>query len=202
MDLDKIKKSWQNTDPKLNINKEKIQMMLDNTQKGAFNILMRYEKVCILLLVLMLPLALFFPNIVVSRFLIVSLVAISIWQFYRYNLLRKTNFAHMGVIEISVRIAKYRRLISYGLILGIVWLLIYLPVYCFFAIHNNKDFNYGKYISSEIHAIALFCILSISLTALVVWFMYKKVIMKNISTIQNILEEVKEFEESCNESEK
>ena len=51
MDLDNIKKSWQNADIRPIIDEDKIQKILDNRGKGAFDALLKYDKLFFWLLI-------------------------------------------------------------------------------------------------------------------------------------------------------
>lgn len=60
MDLDNIKKVWQENNAKPDIKEHKIQQMLDNKGKGAFENLIKYEKLGLILAIICIPISFVF----------------------------------------------------------------------------------------------------------------------------------------------
>ncbi len=196
MDLDNIKKSWQSNEPKLNIDKDKIQQMLDNKRKGAFNKLLKYEILGFILSLALIPFTFLFKEKEPSIwfYLLCSIIVIILWQIYKCYFLKKTDLGQMGLFEISLRINKYRKYIMKEFIVASVWSLIFTFIFCFFVIHRNFIAKHGESTLDEIWIILIFCGWTLILTPLVAWSFYKKLFIKNIKKIEESIDEAKEYE--------
>lgn len=193
MDLDNIKKSWQKADIKPIVSEDKIQKMIDNKGKSAFNSLLRYEKFGIILLILCIPLGLivFEKYAPVSAFYACSVLLGLCWQIYKFVKLKQIDMATMGITEISERFLWYRKAIAKELAIGIVWFIVIVLFigYLEFSSHIEKDY---------IPHLIIF-ISCMTLAFIGVLLTYKMLYWKNIKKMQDSINEVKEFEKDNNE---
>ncbi|MDU1889934.1 MAG: hypothetical protein E6767_04525 [Dysgonomonas sp.] len=186
MDLDNIKKTWQETEINPDIGKDKIQKMIDNDGQSAFNKLLFYEKIAILGLVICIPigLGLFNKYLPVSIVYILSIIFGIVWQIYKYKSLQRINVAEMSITEVAASFYKYRKCILKEFYIGLVWFV------AFFAL-----FGYCEFIEDiELLSKHLFILVIGMIIGLIfVLIVYKKLYWKNIKKLEASIKEIEEF---------
>ncbi|WP_165044170.1 hypothetical protein [Dysgonomonas sp. ZJ709] len=195
MDLDNIKKSWQEREIKPTISEEKIQRMLDNRGKNALENLMTFEKWGLLVGLLCLPCSFIFDEDFLFFFYLASVICMLIWQTYKYKFLKKINLSKIGILDISIAITKYRKYIFAELILAILWIFIFMGSFLYLKIfkrifahlEETSTFNLSITLS-----IAIGTIFTLALTAYV---LYRYIYMQNIKQIEKSIAEIKDFEQ-------
>lgn len=199
MDLDNIKKAWQESTPSPGISEEKIQQMLDNRGKSAFGSLIKYERWNLISLFICIPLSFVFIDRITIIVYLCSLFLGLIWQIYKFGFLRKINLAEMGILEISSRIATYKKFISREFIAGLIWAIPFLALWLARIAISKELFSL---IINPTLVIAMFVViyLIIATTVIVIaWALYKHMYINKIKIIEKSIQEIKEFEKDNNE---
>lgn len=198
MDLDNIKKVWQVTGIKPAISDEKIQKIVDNKGKSAFEKLVKYEKLGLILGVICIPVSFTFRDTATIIFYLSSILLILIWQVYKYRFLKRINLSEMGIIEISAKINRYKKYISREFIIGIVWVFVFTGFWCFNVIYEDIKAISDK---SVIPLIVIFVVYIVMLSTLIViaWALYKAMYTTNIAALEKSIEEIEEFEKDNQE---
>lgn len=188
MDLDNIKKKWQETEIKPNLETEKICAMLSNKGYSAFNSLLRYEKMGMIAMVACLGLG----YLIFSRYpLIVIIYCTSatfgfFWQLYKWKKLKNTNIAEMTIMEVSTLFYWYRKVIYKEFFLGIVWFILFFIILGYLEITHDPSF---RSLRITIFIAGAF----IGLIGAIVT--YKLMYWNNIKKLATAIKEVEEFEE-------
>lgn len=191
MDLDNMKKTWQQTSIKPQLEEDKIQQMLDNKGKGALDKLLRTEKIFLWMAIIILPLAclLEFSRPFISLFFIAMLVPGCIWQIYKIRFLKKIDTLQMGIVEISAHINRYKKYLLWEITSAIPILIIFMLSYTIFLLHP-KDYSYESLRPAIIMAMA-----GIIITIVICIPIYLNLYLKNIRDIERSIQEIKYFEE-------
>lgn len=191
MDLDNIKKKWQETEIRPTITNEKIQKMISNEGRSAFNSLLRFEKISIFLLLLCIPMIfiLSLRHTPVIVFYLISVAIFLVWQVYKFKKLRKINLSEMSITEISSHFYWYRKAILKEFVTGLVWLLFFFILFGYFELLNDTDYFY-KHLT--ILVVSVLIGLSIAL------IIYKVFYWNNIKKMEYSIREIQEFEEGNN----
>lgn len=195
MDLDNIKKSWQETEIKPTINDDKIQQMLNNKGKGAFEKLKKTEVVFFWLLIPCVFAGVIFlsmhwlPGALYGALLVYAFF----WQRYKIRYLNRIDLSAMTVLEASKAITKYKKFLYREIMVGIVFIPVFFWTYTFFGMrkfmakmHNGEEPDPNHLLFMCI-AMIVFCIV---ICVLLYIFLY----MKNIKKIEKSIKEVEEFE--------
>lgn len=193
MDLDKLKKSWQEADVTPTIHENKIQKMLDNKGKGAFENLLRVEKIFFWLLIPCAFAGLFFyhmhplPGIVYFALLIPAFF----WQAYKIRTLKKIDLSNMGILEVSKCMVRYKKNIFWEIIVGVVWVIIFFIFYVYWGLPAMFPRLYNE--DSEFSLLILL-IGTIVLSIVIGLVLYKYLYINNIKKVQDSIREIEEFE--------
>jgi hypothetical protein len=187
MDLDNIKKTWQETEIKPTIDNEKIQKMISNEGRSAFNSLLRYEKIGIILLIICIPMiyALSLRHTPVIVFYIFSVVVFLVWQVYKFKKLRGINLSEMGITEISSHFYWYRKAILKEFVAGLVWIIFFSILFGYFELFNNPDYFYKRLI---------IFVISVLIGLFIAIVIYKMIYWNNIKKMEISIREIQEFE--------
>lgn len=189
MDLDNIKKTWQQTDIKPDIDEENICKMLSNEGHSAFNSLLRHEKMGRIMMVVCLLIAYplfsrYFPVLILY---IVSAVFAFFWQTYKIKKLRKIDMMQQSITEISTQVYWYRKTIFKEFVAGIIWFIAFVMLLGYLEL--SEDGNMRPVIFIGAMAIAFICVL----------ICYKIFYWNNIKKIEAAIKEVEEFEKGNQE---
>lgn len=186
MELDNIKKKWQNAEIKLDIDNEKIGKMLSNDGHSAYNALLKFEKIGAFAMVICVILGYF----VFSRYLPVFMVyTVSVffaffWQIYKIRKLKQINIGHMTIMEISSKVYSYRKIIFKEFFVGVAWLVLFLIFLGYYELLETP-LSVGKLI--------VFTVFSL-VGVIVVFVLYKVMYWNNIKKLASAIEEIEEFE--------
>lgn len=186
MELDNIKKKWQNAEIKLDIDNEKIGKMLSNDGHSAYNALLKFEKIGAFAMVICSV----FGYFVFSRYLPVSIVyTVSaffafFWQIYKIRKLRQINIGHMTIMEISSKLYSYRKIIFKEFFAGAAWLVLFFIFLGYYELLETP-LSVGKLIALTI---------SVLVVMIVVFVLYKVMYWNNIKKLASAIEEIEEFE--------
>lgn len=195
MDLDNIKKSWQESDIRPKIDEDKIQKILDNKGKGAFDALLKYDK---LFFWLFIPCLLFgilvsifihpLPGIFYSVLVIIGFF----WQAYKIKFLKKINLSEMGILEASKQITKYKKYIVYEISIGFIAIIPFFIFYTYYGLPEMFPRLYkGEGVSTSLLVIL---IVEIFLTAIISYWIYRSTYLHNIRKIEKSVKEIEYFE--------
>ena len=170
MDLDNIKKTWQETEIKSSVGEDKIRKMLNNTGKSALERLIKYEKIFLWTMIpCILAGVLFYHMHDVTGIIYFALLVVNFfWQIYKIRFLKRIDVSSMNVMEVSKSITRYRQYLNYELIGGSIFIVIFFSSYIFYALPNGLSLlsiRHGYYISffELILSFALLLVLSASL---------------------------------------
>lgn len=194
MDLDKLKESWQKAEIHPNISDDRIQSILENRNRGNFNFLIKTEKHFLILdIVVMLLGCLFgFVNYIFILLYVGLLLPACFWQLYKIRFLKKTDMLSMGIVEISIRINKYRRFIIWEIIASIPVGLLFMLTFAIVVTHP-KDYTFHSLIPAFM-LIAVTVVMTVAICIPIYLNMY----MRTIKRIQQSIKEVEEFEKEEN----
>jgi hypothetical protein len=190
MDLDNIKKTWQETEIKPTIDNEKIQKMISNEGRSALEKLLWYEKLGMWLMIPCLLVLLITWHIHKSVFVMSVFIVIGglIWQIYKLSFLKKLDVVNMNILEISSHVNRYKTFVSRELIVGIVVLFVFFVFYTFFTTKATE------YSSDVIMYMLVRFIITVSVGIIVVILAYRYIYQKNINRLEASVKEVQEFE--------
>jgi len=188
MDLDNIKKTWQETDLKPSIDDRKIRMMLNNRGRSAFNSILSYETVGAICLLLCVPVGylVFDKDISIRIFFVVSTILGLVWQLYKLVRLKKVDLATMSITEVSRHIVWYRRAMVKELLIGASWFI------CFIIF-----FGYLELKLDSPHFVRQLIVLVVAsfIGFLVALLIYRTWCWNNIKKIEAAIKEVEEYGE-------
>lgn len=194
MDLDNIKKTWQETDIKSSVGEDKILNMLNNKSKGALAKLIRFEIIFIWLLIpcIAAGVLFYFMHQFTGIFYFSLLLITFFWQLYKIRYLKSIDVTNIGILDASKKINNYRRFISFEIIIGAIYAVTFFVSYVFYAlpaiIHKQMSFD----------ELLVTFFIGIILIAIITYFLYK-FIYKNIRSIKKSLKEIEDFEKDNNE---
>jgi hypothetical protein len=205
MDLDNLKKTWQETEVRPAIDECKIRKMLDNRGKSAFEKLIRYDKIFLWLLIPCAVANIFFyyMHLIVGIILSILLVYGFCWQVYKLGFMKKVNLSEMGILEVSKCITKYRKLLLYEIIIGAVGVVSFFVPYIYLGIPGVLNKMSGRdseqvYAAFDIYHMAIMFVIMIILVAVISFFLYKYMYFNNVKQVQNSIKEIEEFEKENN----
>lgn len=193
MDLDNIKKDWQEASLKSNINEEKITQMIDNKGQSAFNKLLKFERLGMIVLPILLfaaPIYKYTPVIIL--FVSFCLIAIC-WQAYKYRFLKKVDILRMNIMEISRFYITYRKYVIGETIVCFAWLFTILPLLFYMTYENEVKSVEQDGVFFIIFSIIVF-LLGLALSILGCWFFY----WRHVRTLGRSIKELEELEKENN----
>lgn len=183
MDLDNIKKTWQETNITPSIDEQKIEKMLSNEGHSAFNSLLKYEKMgrVAMIICLLIAYPIFSNHLSVLIIYTISVILGFFWQMYKVRKLKKVDIAHQSITEISNQVYWYRKIISKEFIIGIIWFIgvVLLLGYLEFSEKSMRPATF---------------IIAMSIAFIGVLITYKILYWNNIKKLEDAIKEVKEFE--------
>ncbi len=185
MDLDKIKKDWQETVVQTSINEDQIERMIDNKGQSAYSKLLRYEKIGIAVIFICMFLIGVFRYTELRVYYLVSCLLILVWEVYKLKFLQKMDVFNMNIIEVSERYLRFRKYVLYEAIIMVFWFLGFFGLFGFLEYLNVEDFmEYKIYFFITVFSIALFVCLFLS------WRLY----WRHVRTLGNSIKELEELE--------
>lgn len=196
MDLDNIKKTWNDNIFTPNFSEDNIRYIIHRKGKTALSRLLWFE---IIGLIIVLPFiaapyihALYIPRVPYpdfTKYIFISCCIISfLWQIYKVYLLKKIDLKKIDILSGLKIITKYKLYIKREFFVTIAFLFIFIASFAYnyidTIITDQKRFYFYLY------NIGLFVGAS-----LILFIFYKYLYKKNIKKIESALEEVKEMEE-------
>lgn len=194
MDLDNIKKTWNDNLFTPNLTDDNIRHIIYKKGKTALGRLLWFE---IIGLIVVLPFiaapyihALYLPRVpypAFTKYFFVSCCLISfLWQIYKVLLLNKINLKHMDILSGLKLISRYKLFIKRELFAGVIFACIILGSFCYEYIDIISDQNKVIFY--------LFNMAILIITCLIMLVFYKFFYKKNIESIESSLKEVIEME--------
>lgn len=189
MDLDNIKKTWQQADLKPTIGEEKIQKMLDNKGQSAFNSIMRYEKYGIIGLIICVLVAypLFSRYMPMFYFYLITCIIGIGWQIYKFRLLKKANIAELSITKAAKFYYQYKGMIIKELLIGCVWFFLLISLFGYLELTPKWNTSYFQY------SLIAF-VMSMIIGLLVGFILYRRLYWTHFNKIEKSLKEVEDFE--------
>lgn len=183
MDLDNIKKTWQETDITPSIDEQKIEKMLSNEGNSAFNSLLKYEKLGRIAMIICLLIAypVFSNHLFIFIFYSISCILGYFWQIHKIKKLKKIDIANQSITEISNQVYWYRKIISKEFIIGIGWFIGFVLLLGYLEL-SAKAMRPAVYITTMIIAF-----IGILIT-------YRLLYWNNIKKLEAAIKEIEEFE--------
>ena len=194
MDLDMIKKDWQEASLKSTINEEKITQMIDNKGQSAFNKLLKYERFGMIILPFLIITSPFFRFIPLIIFFVLTCLLGAFWQGYKYKFLKKIDFLRMNIIEISRFFITYRKYVIIEAVVSIVWFFTIISMLAYMT-YENLTKEKGKDGSDFITFISIITAIGFVVMIVVSWFIY----WKHVRTLGRSIKELEELEKENNE---
>jgi uncharacterized protein YneF (UPF0154 family) len=199
MDLDNLKKTWQQAEINPTIDEQKIRKMLDNKGQGAFEKLIKYDK---LYLWLLIPCALagvfFFYMHYIPGSIYIALVVIGFfWYRYKLRFLKAINLSEMNILEVSKRVIKYKKFIKYEILFGSVGAVVFFVPYIYYGIPEMmqdvlNDSDMAIYRDTSVFLVTLAIVIVV--TFLISFILYKVMYFDNIKQIQKSIKEIEDLE--------
>lgn len=193
MDLDKLKATWQHAEVKPIIDQQKALKILDNQGMSAYEKLVKYEKIGLvisiililssLILLVMTRTILKLSADVLPVYLVASSILVFTWQRYKYRYLIKLDILRMDILQISRHINVYKKYLSREWLAGILWAIIFLAI---FAI-EKFSFMSVKQLTITLGGMFTFMLLPS-------YILYKYTTAYNIKNIEASIKEVEEIE--------
>lgn len=197
MDLDNIKKTWNDNIFTPNLTHDSIRHIIYKKGTTALERLLWFE---IIGLIVVLPLiaapyihTLYMPRVpypAFTKYFFISCCFISFfWQIYKVYLLKRIDLKQMDIVSGLKIISKYRLYIKREFFVAITFLFIFIGSFAYnyidTIITDQKRFYFYVY------NIGLFVVASV-----ILFIFYKYFYKKNIKNIVSALEEVKEVEDN------
>ncbi|MDH6308173.1 hypothetical protein M2451_001202 [Dysgonomonas sp. PFB1-18] len=190
MDLDNIKKTWQETEIKPDIGDDKIQKMISNEGKSAFNSLLKVEKFALFLMIPCLAIGVLVSccmHLLFGIFYSVLVVGGAFWQMYKIKFLKQIDLSAMGILDVSKEITRYKKYIVKEIICGLILVLPLFFMYTYFVLPSMYPA-----LSSPVKLAML--ITGIGGTIIICYFVYKYLYIKNIRKVEMLVKENEEFD--------
>ncbi len=199
MELDEIKKIWQDMDllkEQKKISDERIKRMLRNEGKSALDKLIRTAR---FFAIIIIPLGLllcacsyrffeeggYYPVVPLS-FLLLCILMMP-FETYLYRLLKGIDFSIMSVREVSEKILKYYRIIRKGQFFGMILFIVYLAIWYFLY----YKLTFGDEI---VWFLIIYMAVLYTLGLIAIPILYKKIYYRHINKIKESLKELEEFD--------
>ena len=205
MELDELKKAWNAADSQLKrtplASEEEIEQLIavgrSNTHKKLrkLSIMQRVSLVVgVVLFLLFLIVWGCMPDALTDKippqrltvflvFIGISLVAGLMWDWKTFRWIRETRVDEMSVVEVSRRMAVFRRQMRNETIAICIWVVLF----------NALNFWVMGYHLAPRSTQVLVIILLLGLDALIIFILYKKVLYKYIRDIHKNIEELKDL---------
>lgn len=206
MELDDFKKSWSALDKQLQkeniVDEEQIAKLIAKYQLGAkkginrincwqrFSVLLGVVAIMVLIGILIIAPSVLLDimvqpkSVVMAVFIGLTFVFGMWWDIKTYRWSCATKVAEMPVVTVIERINTFRQWIKYEVIAITIWSITFVGLYYWLAE------CYTLPILAQIVMIILFAFL----ISVVLYFIYKKMIYKNLDKIKKNLDELKELE--------
>lgn len=195
MDLDNIKKTWNDNIFTPNLTEDNIRHIIYKKGTTALSRLLWFE---IIGLIVVLPFiaipyiqALYLPRVpypvFTKYFFIIGCIISFLWQIYKVCLLKKIDLKQMDILSGLKIITQYKLFIKRELIAGVAFACILLSSFSYEYIDTIS--NKGKF------AFYLYNIALLLIVCFIMLLFYKLFYKKNIENIESALVEVKEMEE-------
>ncbi|MDF9830066.1 hypothetical protein [Parabacteroides sp. PF5-6] len=146
MDLDQMKKEWQETPLEVNVGEEKIGQMIGNEGRSAFRKLLRNEQIAIIVAVLCALISGIFKYPELVWFYRITIALGFCWQIYKVVYLRRVDLINMSILEISRSYIRYRKMAIYEIVLGLVWFWAFTGLYAYLEYIHNEFFGIYEYL--------------------------------------------------------
>ncbi|NDV94403.1 hypothetical protein D0T84_05645 [Dysgonomonas sp. 521] len=206
MDLDNIKKTWQETEIKPTIDECKIQKMLDNKGQGAFERLIKYDKLFLWLLIpcFFAGILFFYMHYIPGTIYFIMMIYSFFWQRRKLKFMGAVNLSEMGILEVSKAITKYKKTILYEIMIGVVCLVVFFVPYLYFGMPGflgkafGNDSEHVRSFLDTTHLIVMFAVMIITTVAFS-FILYKYMYFNNIKQIQESIKEIEYFEKDNND---
>ena len=185
MDLDNIKKDWQQADSSVSIGEDKIKMMLNNKGKSAFANLLKYEKLFFRLLIICFAISIlfWFINIPFAIAYLLLLTLSFLWQKYKIKFLERINLFEMDILEVSQLTNKYKIFINTAVIIEGILAIPLCGLYCYGSFYQRSENLFWITFLSMSFVVIISCIL-----------IYKFMFYNNVKYLEQSIKEAKEFE--------
>lgn len=192
MDLDNLKKTWQQTEIKPSITDDKIQEMLDNRGQSAFARLIKYDRLFLWLLIPCLLIGILFYRMSLGLGITYSIMIVLsfFWQRYKIRFMKEIDLSLMGILEVSKCILQYKKYIIYEMVISAI---IVIPFFVFYTYYVLPDLFPRMHESDQGLSLTLFAI-SVATTVIICSVIYRYMYMNNIKKVQKSIKEIKDFE--------
>ncbi len=191
MDLDKIKKNWNNLDSTSLTDNRRVQDIIHSKAKTTLLHLINTEIAFLLLIVLVSPLPVILDNVLpmrlqfpVSTKWIYILFCLSgiIWQGYKLYLLNKIDIIKNGILLCTKYILKYRQYLNLEIWAGSIFILFICGslLYTWKSVLSVNGFIILCAINAGLWILISFCL----------YYIYKKGYYTRIKEIENSLREI------------
>ncbi len=191
MDLDNIKKTWQATEIKPDIDDDKIQKMISNEGKSAFNSLLKVEKFAFFLMIPCLAIGVLVSccmHLLFGIFYSVLVVGGAFWQIYKINFLKRIDLSIMSILDVSKEITRYKKYIIKEIIFGFILVLPLFIIYTYFVLPSMYPA-----LDNSVKKLIMLAI-GIGGTIIISYLVYRILYIKNIHKIEKSVKENEEFD--------
>ena len=191
MELDNIKRNWQNTSIKPVLEEDQIRRMVSNISGSAYSNLLKYEKIGIFVFLLCLGVFFVFKEPFLRCFYLTSGLFGIFWQIYKYRYLKQIDLLNDNIIDVASKITMYKKYLGREIVIGIVWAFLFFALYIYtllfdptkFVFYNPDKIRWGVIA----YVIAVTFVISFGL------LFYKLMYRDNIRILEKSLKEIEEF---------
>jgi len=197
MDLDKIKKTWNEINVPQGTEERRIIDIIRSKARTAIDKLKLVEAIGLILLLPLLSLPFlindgflsFFTGYTKWTYVVFCFLGF-IWQAYKLSLLRKVDLLKAGIIQCLKYILKYKWCLKFEIPVALLFVLLFNTA----LLYERKDF-----ISSEKMLLIIgLCVIFWICVYVLIFLLYKFLYLKQIKKIETALKEIESIE---NESE-
>lgn len=195
MDLDKMKKMWNNPDTPVYTDEGRIRDIIHSKVKTALERLITTETLLLVLVIFLIPMPFVFDYFLGELYTfpfflkvtyIVFCIAGIFWQLYKRQILKKTDIVNTGIVACRKCFLKYRLCLKFEIIVGIVFFLLFYSA-----------FVYGWKEIMTPYLFKMYCWFNTAFGLVILALMlytYKKLYYKQIRKIEASLDEIEDME--------
>lgn len=194
MDLDSLKKEWNNSQPTLpSISDDKLLAIFKNKALTALNKLLLFEVFGFVMLLLVGvyygsgSMSKLFSEAIYARYLFLFFCFIGLfWQIYKIYVVRKVDIRNNDLLTSSRYILKYKQCLRIELLISLVFLAVFMTLLFYPVMHKLPD--------SRLPLLYLLLIAWGVFVGVTTTLVYNRFYKRQIGKIETSLEEIKEFE--------
>lgn len=192
MDLDKIKETWDKINIHQDVEDQKIKDIIRSRARTAIDKLRILEATGMIIILPLISLPFLLPDAAsffdgaVKWIYVLFCVLGSLWQAYKFFLLKRINLLKAGIIECSKYILKYRLCLKFEILFSSLFVLLFNII----LLYSKKNA-----ISAEkILTVIGICVIFWLFIGVILFLLYKFLYFNQIRRIESALNEIESLE--------